>query len=641
VFVPSPMAAIAVLLLSGMSAYFVARRLTLPGGRAVRVLATLVLWEIFEIIPVQVLASLQLLGVIGRVSISKTVVVEMVILGGIVLWSFRTPQPERTSDDPHQERVPRYVFLAGGILACSYVAFTVNAFTCYPLGSDVLIYHLPLTTRWLQEGSLAIPASHAWRFSLPGNAEIGMMVLLSSGWQPAVVIASWIPAAMVATSTYLLGMWISGQQRAAALTSTLLVLTIPMVEWQAFSAYVDLLATAGALAALALILAIGPNGTRIPPSIWLISGLACGLSIGTKPVYYLYATLFCAFTAGALWHAHRAGERRLLKALALLILGLLIPSSFWFVRATAETGNPIYPMQVKLGQRVILPGYARSEITEPDYELNSVPEKYGWFLYPWTEWKKLPGFLKIPYGEGDGLGAAFATFGPLGMAYFVLLAFREPSFRARNLGLLGAFLIMFLCWWLVMQRVLRFGQVIAIFTYVLSVPLLASLQSRQRRAFAALFVLAIGTSSLIAASVPLHLLGGRVRKHLWSRAAVYSYPNLIDELPPGSRVLNATGDKARNFALIGCRLSNKLIANFEAPPDPTAEALRAVGAQYIVEIHPGGLYPEGSLASAGAVLIDDEMVPSGEEKVRWRIWKLQKDTHKTSGGSEAVQFNFP
>ena len=106
-------------------------------------------------------------------------------------------------------------------------------------------------------------------------------------------------------------------------------------------------------------------------------------------------------------------------------------------------------------------------------------------------------------------------------------------------------------------------------------------------------------------------------------------------------MLNATGDKARNFALIGCRLSNKLIANFEAPPDPTAEALRAVGAQYIVEIHPGGLYPEGSLASAGAVLIDDEMVPSGEEKVRWRIWKLQKDTHKTSGGSEAVQFNFP
>lgn len=621
-FVASPISAIAVLLLSGISAYLVARRMDLPGGRAVRVLAMLVLWEAIEIIPVQVLATLQLLHVIARLSIPKTAVAEVAILTFVVLWFFRTPRPEQVSAKPAQEAIPGYVLLVAAILACSYVAFAVNAFTAYPLGSDVVIYHLPLATRWLQEGSLAMPASHVWRFSLPGNAEIGIMVLLSSGWQPAVVIASWIPAAMVAISTYLISMWISGQQRTVALTSVLLVLTIPMIEWQAFSAYVDLLATAGVLAALALVLAAGRNGARIPPAIWLLSGLACGISIGTKPVYYLYAALFCVFIAGAIWYAHHAGERHVVKAGALVIVGLLLPSGFWFARAAVETANPIYPMRVSVGHRVIFPGYARSEITEPDYELNSVQQPAGWFLYPWTEWKKLTGFLKIPYGEGDGLGAAFATFVPLGMVYFVLLIFREPYTRRRNLALFAAFLVMFLCWWLVMQRVLRFGQVIAIFTCVLSVPLLGLLQWRQRRWFATLFVLAIGVTCLISASVPLHLLAGRVRKHVWSRAAVYTYPKLIDELPPGSGVLNATGDKARNFALIGTRLSNKLIANFEAPPDPTPEALHAVGAQYVVEIVPGALYPEGSLASAGAVLIDDEMVPSGEEKVHWRIWKL-------------------
>jgi hypothetical protein len=617
------MSGIAVFLLSGVSAYIVARRLRLPGRWTVQALAVFILWEAFEIIPVQVLATLQLLHVIERVSIPKTAAIEVFILGTVVLWSRLAPRREQVSVDQEPKTIPRYLLLAGGILACSYVAFAINGFTCYPLGSDVLIYHLPITTRWLQEGSLAIPASHAWRFSLPGNAEIGMMVLLSSGWQPAVMIASWIPAAMVATSTYLLSMWISGQQRTVALASTLVVLSIPMLEWQAFSAYVDLLATAGVLSALALMLAAGRNGNRIPPTIWLLSGLACGISIGTKPVYYLYAALFCAFIAGALWQSHRSGEKHLVKAGALVVLGLLVPSCFWFGRAAVETGNPIYPMQVKLGHRVILPGYDRSEITEPDYELNSVSGKYEWFLYPWAEWKKLPGFLKIPYGEGDGLGAAFATFVPLGMVYFVLMMLRDPSARFRNLLLLAAFLVMFLCWWLVMQRVLRFGQVIAIFTCLLSVPLLGLLQSRQRRAFAVLFAVAIGATSLISASVPLHLLAGRVRKHLWSRAAVYSYPKLIDELPPGSRVLNATGDKARNFALIGNQLSNNLIANFEAPVEPTPEALHAVGAQYVVEIVPGALYPEGSLAAAGAVLVEDETVPSGEEKVRWRIWKLR------------------
>lgn len=586
-----------------------------------RALAALVLWEAIEIIPVQVLATLQFLHVIERVSIPKAAVAEIIVLVLVVLWSFRRPCPERVSAEPAQEGIPRYVLLVAGILACSYVAFAVNGFTSYPLGSDALIYHLPLTTRWLQEGSLAMPASHVWRFSLPGNAEIGMMILLSSGWQPLVVIASWIPAAMVAISTYLLSLWISGQKRTVALTSTLLVLTIPMIEWQAFSAYVDLLATAGVLAALALVLAAG-NGARIPAAIWLVSGLACGISVGTKPVYYLYAALLCVFIAGRLWYASRTGEKHVVKVVALVLLGLLLPSCFWFARAAVQAGNPLYPMQVKVRQRVILPGYARSEITEPDYELNSVRKSSEWFVYPWTEWKKFSGFLKIPYGEGDGLGAAFATFVPLGMAYFLWLLLGDPSSRQRNLALFAAFLIMFLCWWLVMQRVLRFGQVIAIFTCVLSAPLLGLLQSRQRRAFATLLVLAVGASSLISASVPLHLLAGRARKHLWSRAALYTYPRLIDELPQGSGVLNATGDKARNFALIGRRLSNRLIANFEAPPDPTAETLHAAGAQYVVEIVPGALYPDGSLASAGAVLIDDEMVPSGEEKVHWRIWKL-------------------
>lgn len=622
-FTPSPVSAIAVLLSSGASAYLLGRRLHLPPGRAVRALAILVLWESIEIIPVQVLATLQLLHVIQRVTVPKTAVIELLILVTVVLWSFWMPLPQRFSDQQPEQSFPRYIVLAAALLACSYVAFAVNAFTCYPLGSDVLIYHLPITTRWLQDASLAIPPSHAWRFSLPGNAEIGMMVLLSSGWQPAVMIASWIPAAMVATSTYLLGMWISGQQRSVALASTLLILTIPMIEWQAFSAYVDLLATAGVLAALALVLAAGRDGARVPPTVWFLAGLACGISIGTKPVYYLYAALLCVFLVAKLWHGHRAGEKQVVKAGALVLLGLLLPSGFWFGRATAEAGNPLYPMQVKLGRKVILPGYARSEITEPDYELNSVSQKYGWFLYPWTEWKKLPGFLKIPYGEGDGLGAAFTTFVPLGMMYFVFVGMREPPNRRRNLLLLTAFLIMFLCWWLVMLRVLRFAQVIAIFTCLLSVPLLELLQSRHKRAFAALFVVAVGSTSLISTSVPLHLLAGRVRKHLWSRAAVYSYPKLIDELPPGSRVLNATGDKARNFALIGSHLSNKLIPNFDAPVDPTPEALRVVGAQYVVEIVPGALYPEGSLASAGAALIDDEIVPSGEEKLHWRIWKLQ------------------
>jgi hypothetical protein len=513
--------------------------------------------------------------------------------------------------------------VTAAVLASSYLASAANIFTSFPSGSDALIYHLPLATRWLQEGSLAIPPSGAWRFSMPGNAEIGMMILLSSGWQSAAVIASWIPAATVALSTYLLAIWISGAQRIPSIMCTLLVLSIPMIEAQTFSAYVDLLGTAGILAAVALILTSAREAPALRPAVWFLSGLMCGISIGTKPVYYLYAALFCMFAACVLWVRRSTGPHLRFRSAALLVIGVLLPSIFWFARAVKQTGNPLYPIQVKVAGRIVLPGYERSEITHPDFELNAVRSPVEWPLYPWTEWKKITGYLKVPYGEGDGLGAAFATFVPLALLYFGLRSFADRQHRSRNIALLASLAVLTISWWELMERVLRFGQLICIFVCILSVPLLAFLHSRQRRAFAALFLASISVTSTIMASVPLHMLLGRVRRDLWSRAAVYNYPKRIDELPPRNVVLNATGAQERNFELSGRKLTNRVIANFEAPPEATPEALRHSGIEYLAEIVPQGPYSEASLLASGAVVIDDEMVPTGQEKVRWRIWKLK------------------
>ena len=226
-------------------------------------------------------------------------------------------------------------------------------------------------------------------------------------------------------------------------------------------------------------------------------------------MYYLYAAFFCIFAVGMLWARRRAGFRWVRKSLALLVLGLVLPSGFWFARAVAKTGNPVYPTQVKIRGRIIFRGFDPSQITQPDYELNSVRNKSEWLIYPSTEWKKLTGFLKVPYGEGDGLGAAFATFVPLGIVFFAVRTFTEQSHRSRNIALLVSLLLLAFSWWFLMERVLRFGQAICILACTLSVPLLAFLRSRQRRTFAALFVATISITSLVTASVPLHLMVGR------------------------------------------------------------------------------------------------------------------------------------
>ena len=253
-------------------------------------------------------------------------------------------------------------------------------------------------------------------------------------------------------------MWISGEQRVAAILCILLVFSIPMIEMQVFSAYVDLLGTAGILAALALLASSLREGSVLSPAVWFLSGSACGISVGTKAVYYLYAVFFCIFAVGMLWARRRAGFRWVRKSLALLVLGLVLPSGFWFARAVAKTGNPVYPIQVKIGGRIIFRGFDPSQITQPDYELNSVRNKSEWLIYPWTEWKKLTGFLKVPYGEGDGLGAAFATFVPLGIVFFAVRTFTDRSHRSRNIALLVSLLVLAFSWWFLMERVLRFGR---------------------------------------------------------------------------------------------------------------------------------------------------------------------------------------
>ncbi len=573
---------------------------------------------------------MQLLGWITRATVPARAALQAAILLGVGIWSVARHRAASAATQMQlrgYEPLPAYIFVAAAALLSSCLAFAANVFTRLPTGSDAVTYHLPLALRWLQAGSLTIPASRAWRYGMPGNAEIGMMILLSSGKQSLAVVSSWIPALMLTLSIYLLAMWIGKENRLASITICLIVLSIPMIEWQIFSAYVDLLGTAGILAVFALLLSTshgkpGDNFAVFPSALCFVSGLACGISVGTKPIYYFFATVFSVFMVWVFWANRKWAAKTLLKLAMLVVVGLLLPSLFWFARGLKQTGNPVYPMQVKIGQRVIFAGYGPSDLgSYQDFEFAFVQRKREWLAYPWTEWKRFPGFLKVPYGEGEGVGSVFATFVPLGVLFFFFRAWVLRPVSCRDWILLLVFAGIVVSWWTVMQRVLRYGQAILMFACILSVPLAVLLQSRKRRAFAALLVASTIATSMVSASVPLHMLTGRIRKHMWSRSQIYAYPKLIDDLPAGSIVLNASGIEEKNFPLAGKELTNRVIASFEAPPELTPESLHASGADYLVEVVPGQ-YSEYSLSSSGATVMDDELVPTGKDQIRWRISKV-------------------
>lgn len=610
-------------------------RYFLHGGETAltRILCTLVLWQAIELVPTHLLASLQLVGLLAKITVPSLAVVQATILLGSIIWlaALRSRQSKvdsikRTITGPRSStgRLPAYLYVATFGLVVSYMVFAVNAFTSFPTGWDSLAYHLPLALRWLQEGSLSIPASRVWQFSLPGNAEIGMMVLLSTGTEGSAILVNWIAAVVLTLAIYRLAMSITAGDRAASCASSLIVLSIPIVEFQCFVACVDLYGTAFLMAAFSLLLSGINDGVLISATgevkagfsliALFLSALACGVSIGTKPIYLFYGGLYVLLVGVMLLKKKTSGK--LAVPILVVVAGILLPSLFWFGRALLETHNPVYPIQLQLRGRVLLAGYDTSAITSENFEQNFVSHQYGWFTYPWTEWRS--GDLLVPYTEGSGVGAAFATFIPLSLVFLLAHVLTRRSKWIEQLLVL-VFLACSLGWWFLMHRVPRFGLPVLAIGCLVAAPVLTILQSR-KKIFGVLFACSVLATCFISDLVPSQTLVGYLRGGRRTRSDSYKYPQVIDQLPAGARVLNYTRQPNMNYALAGEHLTNRVVASFEAREELIPAALQVSGIHFIVEKVQDG--SQGLTPMEGITLIETNVVTNGGLRTTWRVWRI-------------------
>jgi hypothetical protein len=653
------MAAIVYLVASAIASWIWSRRCAVSADWAIRALAGLVIWALLVLVSVQAMAAIQIAGWVGLMHLWGLAAIQIVILAAVA-WRFSTlrdaatvpngieskrrdeapspkpaieatptRQPDKRSAVPAYLPIPAYLWIASGVLACSYLVFATNLLSSYPSGWDALAYHLPVALRWLQSGSLGIPPSLGWQYGLPGNAEIGMMLLLSTGSQALAPLVNFFALAVLALSTYVIAARLVGGNRIAAYTATLVLLSLPMVEFQAFSAYVDLFGTAFLAAALALFLSsrdaempgiAGRPFHQRSQTLILLAALACGVSVGTKPVFWVYAAVVCLVVTVVLVRESMRASSELAKVLGLVVVGVLLPSVFWFGRSFEATGNPLFPMQVKIGERVLLKGFAPSQITGNEFSDKFVHRRAEWVIYPWTEWMRNPGDQLIPYSEGSGTGAAFAAFVPLGLLFAAYRMFTRRS-RALTAVLLAATMGLAVFWWVMLQRMPRFGLPLLVLACVLTAPLLEFLQNHKRRAFVALFTICLIVTGGISAFVPLRDLGARTHSRAWSRCRIYGYPCIIDTLPAGTTLLNDTGIQEANFMLAGSHLSNHVIADFDVPNPITQEFLLQRQVDYVVEVVP----------EQGRARLSDtaEFLPATGASIestigrkRWQLWKV-------------------
>jgi hypothetical protein len=607
---------------SGVCGWLGGRALAPAGRWPVRALSYILAWQLALVLPVQVTGALEIGGLADHASLDSATVVAI----GVALlawWATR-----------HRETLPAYEAAIGGlrlpmwlltaliIVVLAYGILALHLFVLYPTGWDTLAYHFPLSARWLQEGTMRIPSSRAWQFSLPGNAEIAFLIFMATGKQSLVPLANWPAVLMLALSVYLIALRLGSSGKAAG-SAALITLSIPIVHHQSFSGYVDLFGTAGLLASMALFLCRRRSNGLIDPRVVFAAALACGLCIGTKPTFFVYAPIFLG---AAMFGLMREPNRGAISWMALLAVGVLIPSVFWFWRATLETGNPMFPLQMKLGNIVLLPGYSSSDITVLDSERHYVRSKWEWLIYPWTEWKTT-GYLPLVYGTSSGLGAAFATFVPLGLAVAAWQLAREVRRRVSQRSfIMAVWMVCLLVWCVVLRRMPRFGLPLWTLACALSGPMLSLAWRYRPVCTGALLSVTLASTALVSSCGPLYELAAAVHSNGFSRADFYEYAKFVDRLPAGSRVVNRT--RSFNFVLYGEHLTNRVIPNFEQPPVLTRAFLDKVGADYVAEAVPADQPP---LPPADNLTLVTEETRGKPWQEVWRLWAVVKSNMPRTG----------
>lgn len=330
--------------------------------------------------------------VIGRV-LGCAILLAAVALS--VMVARRISQPEPSEVPTH--RVMRWVALAvAGFAALVWLATFVPAVSKPDLSWDGNSYHIPAIHQWALRGYVHWitpdpPASWHWGNTIdslfngyPKGLEVIAFVLTRATGSSHLVNAVnllFIPAGALGVASIARRLGASGPSSAIAGS---LFTFVPVVVTQANTTYVDAalgasvaVVAAAALEATADVLD-GRSPMRTVPALGAGIGLALsikasGLALGFLPLILL-AVVMLAHDRKA-WRQH---ARFMVAALAVTA----VVAGYFYVRNVWHKGNPIYPVQVTLLGREILPGVPlREQITEGGV----TPA----FMQGWADWRKV------------------------------------------------------------------------------------------------------------------------------------------------------------------------------------------------------------------------------------------------------------
>ena len=256
-----------------------------------------------------------------------------------------------------------------------------------PFDWDSLTYHLTDVFSFASNQSVS-SFQFPWiqpYFPKVGELLVSWLYLLGGGDKAAFLLLNTVqlPYALMGGVAVYSAAKILGLQKGAFLAIPLYVLT-PLIMIQTLTCMVDVIAAAFFLTALVFLLSYRITNRFLDLHF---AAIGFGLLIGTKFTFlYLSWPLIIFFLLGTdRSKIPLVGELyRLMPKMVTLLLCVALGSGFWLTRNSMSTGNPIYPIQLRIAGITFFDGPIDLKFSEP-HEQRFVDSKWGWFIYPFKE----------------------------------------------------------------------------------------------------------------------------------------------------------------------------------------------------------------------------------------------------------------
>lgn len=456
---------------------------------------------------------------------------------------------------------------AGALASSPVVAGTAMVFAAagilsmfgYPQGFEVSAYHLPGAVEILRTATL-----QAWDGNFPHTfpANASIYTAFFFGLLPEKIVSALnlmflIPLVI---GTYTLSR-LAGADRDASLLVSCGLLSVPMI---AFSS-VELSADIGGIAFIVLAMSFALMQGIDRRVLLALAGASAGLALGFKSVHLIGIGFIGLAVLVANLSPERKGMQRWrenISSACIFTVTAMLTCSFWLVRNYLAFDNPLYPVNLPLISD--LAGWARA--SDVDFskrhatQFEWVRHPVEWLAYPWIEWHVLGQNFK----HSSGLGAFFAATVPVSLAVVAAsLLLRKGPRNVVHSVLLLAISFLIGTWWVLDDHQPRYALGAIAYCMPLVAWVITQAHRRWRPGLNAGLTLSIALMLCVFFSRELVLFTDKiVLSGQTTRSLYYEYPEEIDRLPAGARILNLAG-RSWHYPLAGAGFRNQVISTPE------------------------------------------------------------------------------